>query len=295
VKKAHRYEPEINATYQAMAAHYGAAVVPARVRKPRDKPKVEAGVLLAERWILARLRNRRFYTLSEANAEIGQLVNAINVRPFKKLDGSRKELFESLERPAMRPLPPTRYEVATWRLGVKVNIDYHVELARHYYSVPYQLVGRRVDVRATVSVVEVFFCAKRVASHLRSSVRGAHTTDPAHMPKAHRAHLEWTPERMAAWAEQSGPATAALARAIMEARPHPEQGYRSVLGIIRLADRYSKERLDAACRRALGAHAYSYRAVEHLLRHGLEADPASERALRPHPHHQNLRGSTYYS
>lgn len=296
VTKAHRYEPDINATYQEMAEHYGVAVVPARVRKPRDKAKVEAGVLLAERWILARLRNRRFYSLAEANAEIARCVAFINERPFKKLPGSRKALFESLERPAMSPLPPTRYECARWRIGLKVNIDYHVEFDRHYYSVPYQLVGNRVDVRATSSAVEVFFASRRVASHLRRFVHGAHSTDPAHMPAAHRRHAEWTPSRILRWAETTGPATRELAEEILKSRPHPEQGYRSVLGIIRLGDRYGEERLEAACRRALSVRALSYRSVEQILRHGLDKEPLTDRHhLRAHPRHQNVRGSAYYS
>jgi transposase len=294
VKKAHRYEPEINATYQEMASHYKIAVIPARVRKPRDKAKVEAGVLLAERWILARLRNRRFCSLAEANAEIARLLAALNTRPFKKLPGSRAELFERIDRPAMGPLPPVPYEFARWRLGVKVNIDYHVELYRHYYSVPYQLVGQRVDVRASAALVEVFSAGRRVASHVRDDTPGRHSTDPAHMPKAHRAHAEWTPSRIVAWAERTGAATAALASAIMESRPHPEQGYRSCLGIIRLAERYGAERVDAACARALTARALSYRSVESILRHGLDAEPLERPVLRPHPRHANLRGATYY-
>lgn len=290
----HRYEPEINATYQEMAEHYGVAVIPARVRKPRDKAKVEAGVQLAERWILARLRNRRFSSLAEANAEIARLLGLINARPFKKLPGSRAELFETIDRPAMRPLPPTRYEFARWRLGVKVNIDYHVEFSRHYYSVPYQLVGRRVDVRASSASVEVFCAGRRVASHVRDDTPGRHSTDPAHMPKSHRAHAQWTPSRIVAWAERTGPATSALAQAIMEARPHPEQGYRSVLGIIRLAERFGAERTEAACARALAARALSYRSVESILRHGLDAEPLERPVLRPHPRHANVRGATYY-
>jgi transposase len=296
VNVPHRYEPTVNATYQEMADHYGAVVIPARVRKPRDKAKVEAGVLLAERWILARLRNRRFFSLAEANAEIRRLVAAINNRPFKKLPGSRTELFGILERPAMKALPANRYEFARWRIGIKVNVDYHVDVDRHYYSVPYQLVGRRVDVRVTATAVEVFCSSGRVASHLRRGVVGGHTTELSHMPKSHRRHAEWTPSRIVAWAKHTGPATAALAEAILAARPHPEQGYRSVLGIIRLADRYGAERVEAACRRALFVRSFSYRSVEQILRHGLDKAPLPEpHALRPHPRHQNLRGAGYYS
>jgi transposase len=296
VKSAHRYEPEVNATYSEMAAHYGVAIIPTRRRKPRDKAKVEAGVLLAERWILARIRNQRFYSLSEANAVISELVEQINDRPFKKMAGSRRSLFEELERPVMRPLPEHRYEFATWKLGVKVNIDYHVEDYRHnhYYSVPYQLVGQRVDVRLSASTVEVFHRHRRVASHLRSYRRGF-TTDKAHMPASHRKHAEWSPGRIVAWARKTGPNTAELAEAILTTRPHPEQGYRSCLGIIRLAERYGADRVEAAARRALSVRALSYRSVESILSHNLDRVPlASSRPHRVHPLHDNLRGASYY-
>ncbi len=294
VSRAHRYEPDVNATYEEMAAHYGVAITPTRPGKPRDKAKVEAGVLLAERWILARLRNRRFYSLAEANAAIAECVAAINQRPFPKMPGSRRDWFEELERPVMRPLPESRYEFARWRIGLKVNIDYHVESNRHYYSVPYQLVGTRVDVRTTASTVEVFHASRRVASHLRDDTPGRHSTDSAHMPESHRRHTEWSPSRIIAWAEKSGPSTAALAAAILEARRHPEQGYRSCLGIIRLTDRYGTERVEAACARALAVRALSYRSVESILRHGLDSQPLRAASARTHPHHQNLRGSGYY-
>ena len=295
VNKAHRYEPDVNATYEEMATHYHVAIIPTRSAKPRDKAKVEAGVLLAERWILARLRNHRFYSLHEANVAIAECVTAINDRPFKKLPGSRRQLFEELERPAMRPLPADPYEFATWRLGMKLNIDYHVEdvVYRHYYSVPHQLVGQRVDLRLTTSTVEVFSRHRRVASHLRSHSKGF-TTDPAHMPDSHRRHAEWTPSRIVAWAQKTGPATAALCEAILASKPHPEQGYRSCLGIIRLSGRYGTERLEAACARALSARALSYRSVESILRHGLESQALAAAPARAHRRHQNLRGPTYY-
>ena len=294
VKKAHRYEPDINASYQEMAAHYGLAVIPARPRKARDKAKAEAGVLLAERWVLARLRNRRFCSLGEANAEVAKLVSWLNDRPFKKMPGSRRQLFEELERPVMAPLPAAPYSYGAWKTGVKVNIDYHIDSDRHYYSVPYQLVGQRVDVRTGASTVEVFHSGRRVASHLRSFVPGRHTTDPAHMPDSHRRHAEWTPSRVIAWAEKTGPNTAALAKEIMAARAHPEQGYRSCLGIIRLGERYGAERLEAACARALAARALSYRSVESILSHGLDSQPLGAGPVRSHRRHQNLRGPEYY-
>jgi transposase len=280
----------VNATYQEMAAHYGVAIIPTRPYRPRDKAKVEAGVLLAERWIIARLRQQKFSSLAEANAVIGTCVQVINERPFKKMPGSRRQLFEELDRPALRPLPPEPYEFATWR-HAKVNIDYHIEADRHYYSVRYQV----VDVRSAASTIEVFFKSKRVASHLKSNERHRHTTDPAHMPESHRRHAQWTPSRIIAWAANTGPATATLVSEILASRPHPEQGFRSALGIIRLADRYSAPRVEAACARALHIRSYSYRSVESILAHGLDTQPLPERpAPRAHPRHHNVRGSTYY-
>lgn len=294
VTKAHRYEPDINATYQEMAVHYDMAVIPGRPRKPRDKAKAEAAVLLAERWIIARLRRRRFYSLAEANLAISECVDVINARPFKKMDGSRAELFETLDRPALRPLPQERYEFATWKKAT-VSIDYHVEFARHYYSVPYQLAGAQVYMRVSAETFEVFFNSRRVASHLRSFKRYGHTTDPAHMPESHRRHAEWTPSRIVAWAEKTGPSAASLVAGILERRRHPEQGYRSALGIIRLGDRYGSERLEAACCRALFMSSYSYKSVESILSHNLDSQPLPEKHhVRPHPHHQNVRGGKYY-
>jgi transposase len=271
----------VNATYQEMAAHYGVAIIPTRPYRPRDKAKVEAGVLLAERWIIARLRQQKFSSLAEANAVIGTCVQVINERPFKKMPGSRRQLFEELDRPALRPLPPEPYEFATWR-HAKVNIDYHIEADRHYYSVRYQV----VDVRSAASTIEVFFKSKRVASHLKSNERHRHTTDPAHMPESHRRHAQWTPSRIIAWAANTGPATATLVSEILASRPHPEQGFRSALGIIRLADRYSAPRVEAACARALHIRSYSYRSVQSILSHGLDSQPLPEpQAQRAHPRH----------
>lgn len=296
VTRPHRYEPDVNATYQEMAAHYGIAVIPTRVYKPRDKAKVEAGVLMAERWIIARLRHRHFTSLAEANAAIATCVAVINERPFKKMDGSRKALFDTLERPVLRPLPPTRYEFATFHKA-KVNIDYHVELRadRHYYSVPYQLVGKTVELRITASTLEVLHSAKRVASWPRSSVRSGYSTDPAHMPESHRRYAKWTPGRIISWAKQTGPATAALVEAILSSRPHPEQGFRSALGIIRLGETHGTGRVEAACARALHLRSYSYRSVASILEHRLDEQPLPEtRTLPPHPLHHNVRGPAYY-
>jgi transposase len=296
VTRPHRYEPDVNATFAEMAAHYGVAVIPARAYKPRDKAKAESGVLLAERWIIARLRDRKFFSLGEANAAIRACVAEINARPFQKLDGTRQSLFEQLDRPALRPLPATRYEFATWRRA-RVNIDYHVEADKHYYSVPYRLARQQADVRLSAGTVEVFHGSRRVASHPRSFVRHGHTTDPAHMPDAHRRHAEWTPQRITGWAAKTGPATAGLVAKILESRPHPEQGYRAALGIIRLAGRYGDARAEAACARALHLNAHSYRSVESILKHGLDAQPlpGASPVLPPHPAHANVRGAAYYN
>ncbi len=295
VTRPNRYEPDVNATYQEMAAHYGVAVIPARSYKPRDKAKVEAGVLVAERWIMARLRNERFGSLGAANAEIGRLVEWVNARPFKKLPGSRASLFEELDRPALRPLPADRYEFATWRKA-KLNIDYHIEVRadRHYYSVPHRLAGEAVDVRLSAATVEVFHRHRRVASHVRRFSPG-YSTDPAHMPESHRRHAAWTPSRIVSWAAKTGPATAKLVEAVMAARPHPEQGFRSCLGIVRLGDRYGAERLEAACERALAVRAHSYRSIDSILRTGLDRQPLpADGPARAHPDHDNVRGPDYY-
>jgi transposase len=297
VRRADRYEPDLNATYQEFAEHYSMAIIPARPYKARDKAKVEAAVLVAERWIIARLRRRRFFSLAEANAAIWACLEVINTRGFKKMDGSRKELYETLDRPALRRLPKEPYRFATWRKA-KVNIDYHVELRsdRHYYSVPYQLAGSVVELRISASSVEVFFSGRRVASHVRSFVRHGYSTDVAHMPESHRRHAQWTPSRIVTWANKTGPSTAALVSGILERRPHPEQGYRSALGIIRLAERHGAERCEAACGRALHLGAYSYKSVASILAHHLEAQPLPEPGPPPaaHPHHRNLRGGAYY-
>jgi transposase len=268
-----------------MASHFGVAVMPARPYKPRDKAKVELAVLLVERWILARLRNRRFYSLGELNLEVRKLLDVVNNKPFKKMPGSRRSLFEETERPPLRPLPTRPYEFASFLRGRKVHIDYHVEVDYHYYSVPYQHTGERVDLRLTASVVEIFLRGKRIASHLRSYQRGRHTTDAAHRPESHRRHLDWPPERIVSWAEKTGPETAALVKGVMESRPHPEHGYRTCLGIMRLGKRYGTTRLEAACRRALTVRALSYPEViaisglNRRLAAGAELETLVHRAL----------------
>jgi transposase len=295
VTRAHRYEPELNRTYEEMAAHHGCAVIPSRSGKPRDKAKAENGVLQAERWILAALRHRTFFSLAEANAAIAERVAWLNARSFKKLPGSRLSMFEELDRPALRPLPAARYEYAEWKVA-KVNIDYHVEVERHWYSVPHQLVGQRLDIRVTAGVVEVLHRGRRVASHPHSHERGRFTTEVAHMPEAHRRHAEWTPGRIVAWAERTGPATAGLVAAIMAGRPHPEQGFRSCLGIMRLGRRYGEDRLEAAAARALAVRALSFRSVESILKGGLDGLPlpGAEPVTTAIGDHANVRGARYY-
>jgi len=294
VKKACFYDPDINPTYQHMAAHYGTIVLPARVRRPQDKAKVEAGVQLVERWILARLRNRTFFSLDELNREIKDLLNDLNNRPFQKMPGSRKSMFDSLDASALKPLPRTPYEFAQWKKAT-VHIDYHVEVEGHYYSVPYQLAKKKIEVRYTARTVECFYKNKRVASHVRSQQRGRHTTVREHMPPSHRRYLEWTPERFLSWAEKIGPKTQLLTECILSSRPHVEQAYRTLLGIFRLGKSYSNERLEAAARRALFIGATSYRSIESILKTGLDQKPLPE-ASSPGTtiSHANIRGPEYY-
>jgi transposase len=294
VTTADRYEPEINRTYAELARHYDAVVIPARVATPTDKPKVEVSVQIAQRWVLAALRHHTFFTLADLNAAIGARVDAINDRPMKVVGVSRRALFEQIDRPALKPLPPTRYELAEWK-PCRVNIDYHVDVDHNFYSVPYQLVHERVEARFTLMTVEVFFKGRRVASHVRLTGRGHFSTQLAHMPRAHRAHAEWTPSRLIAWAEQSGPATGRVVAGILEHRPHPEQGYRACLGLMRLGRVYGADRLEAACHRAERLRSYRYRTVEHILIHQQDRLPLEDPGpARPALTHENLRGATYY-
>lgn len=292
ISKVCFYEPDLNPTYQEMAAHYGVAVIPARVARPRDKAKVEVGVQVVERWIVARLRNRTFFSLAELNGAIRELLDVLNERPFRKLSGSRRTLFESLEKPALHPLPEVPYEYAEWKKA-RVNIDYHVEFDGHYYSVPHQLFRKQLEIRATAETVECLREGRRVASHKRSYVKGGHTTLPEHMPSSHRRYAEWTPSRMVEWASQTGPYTGKLVQQILESRPHPEQGFRSAMGIMRLAKGYGAERVEAACERALSIKARSYRSVKSILENRLEGKVASGKEEAP-IEHANVRGPAYY-
>ncbi len=293
VKRPDRYEAEIAAPYAELAAHYGCVVLPARSGKPRDKAKVEVGVQIAEREILACLRHRTFFSLAEANAAIAERLEAVNRRPFAKLPGSRASTFAEREAALLRALPAERYQQRTRKLAT-VHIDDHVELDGHYYSVPYQLVRERVELRFDARTVEVYHQGVRVAVHARSHARGRATTLTEHMPAKHRAVASWTPERIAGWAAQTGPQTAALCRAIMAARPHPELGFRSCLGVLRLGDRYTPERLEAACSRALANGAASYRSVRSILERGLDHGLLNNDVTPPVITHANVRGAAYY-
>ena len=295
ISKACRYEPGVNRTYQELAVHYGAAVIPARVRKPKDKAKVEAGVQLVQRWILAALRNRTFFSLAELNAAIRELLDKLNNRPFKKLSGSRMSLFLAIDKPALRPLPAFAYEYAEWKIKKRPGIDYHVEINDHYYSVPYQLRNEYLDVRLTGSIVEAFFRNKRVASHIRSHAKGRYTTVADHMPKAHRDYAEWTPERVIRWASETGKSTADLVTAILAKKLHPQQGFRSCLGIISLVKRFGKDRVEAACKRALAIGGISFKSVKSILETGLDKNPLPEPRTVSQPiTHSNIRGNEYY-
>ena len=289
VKKAHRYEPQLNPAYQDFAEHYALAILPARVRKPRDKAKVETGVLIVERWILARLRNRTFFSLGELNAVLRELLEGLNTRAFKKLQGNRRSRFEELERPALRPLPMRPYEFGEWKKA-KVHPDYHIEVGRAYYSVPYSLIGERVDVRVTAHSVEVFHASQLVAAHARANERNQRRTHRAHRPESHVAILERTMEYTLARAAAIGASTAEVICQQAQRRRHPEDTLRSAQGILRLARDFSPEQLERACARAVALRAYSYRAVRTLIE--TPEAPASRPALDLA--HENLRGATYF-
>ena len=295
VDRANWYEPGLNRTYLDMAAHYGTAILPTRVRRPRDKAKVEVAVLVVERWILARLRHRRFFSLAELNEAIAGLVADLNARPMRRLGVSRRDLFLELDLPALKPLPESVYDYAEWRLR-RVSLDYHVDIDGHYYSVPYRLIGSQVEARLTARTVELFHKGERVAVHLRGTGRGRHTTLPEHMPSSHRRHAEWTIERIERTAARIGPSTAGLVAAILTSRPHPEQGYRACLGILRLERQYGAERLEAACDRGLDIGARSYGSIQSILKNGLDRRPRrpSSQAELLLPDHPNLRGPRYY-
>jgi len=294
VRSPCRYEPDLNPTYYALAQHYGVAVLPARVRKPKDKASVEVGVQVVERWIVARLRHQTFFDVADLNGAIRVLLTELNDRPMRHLGQSRRQLFEALDRPALKPLPAQPYEFAIWKKA-RVHIDYHVEFDKHFYSVPFTLIHQEVDLRVTEHTVEIFSHQQRQAVHPRSALPGRFTTQVAHMPPAHQACSEWSPERFQHWAEQVGTHTAQLIGLVLTARVHPQQAYRTCLGILGLAKRYTSTRLEAACHYALSAEIQSYKGLHHILEAQLDhlppvvASPAS-----PVTDHANLRGPSYF-
>lgn len=295
VAKAHRYEPDLNPTYADMAAHYGVAVIPARPQAPRDKAKAENAVLVVERWILARLRNHTFFSLEELNHLLGELLSELNEEPFQKLPGSRRSLFEELDRPALRALPARPYEFARWK-KLLVGLDYHIDVDGHYYSVPHELVRRTVEVRITKAVVECFFRGVRVASHVKSHQVGGQTTVDAHRPAAHRHWAGCDADHLRRWARKTGSATAHLIERLLTESSHRQQGLRSSLAVLRLSKGYGEERLEAACCRALAIGACSFRSVASILKTGLDREPLPQ-ASPPEPaplEHRNIRGAAYY-
>jgi transposase len=294
VNKACKYEPELNPTYTDMAEHYGCAVLPARPGKPRDKAPVENGVLIAKRWILAVLRHRTFFSLFELNAAIHECLERLNNRPLKKLRKSRRELFETVDRPNALPLSPMPYEYAEW-CKARVQINYHIEVDGHYYSVPCQLLHEKLDIRLTATVIEVFHKSGRVAAHARSYAKGGYTTLKEHMPPSHQYYAEWNPARFIQWAGKTGEATARLVEKILATRPYPEQGYRACLGIINLTRDYEPVRVEAAAERALKFQTCTYRSMKAILSAGLDRQDGGEQHNSPGlPPHRNIRGPEYY-
>lgn len=294
VSKPCRYEPQLNPAYAELANHYNVAVIPARVRKPKDKAKAEAGVQLVQRWILAALRHRTFFSLDEVNEAIAGLLTKLNAKPFRKVSGSRASLFAELDKPALAPLPLTHYQYAEWR-PVRLSMNYHVQIDEHFYSAPHQLRNEKLDARLTVSCVEFFHKSKRVAAHQRSYKRG-YTTLNEHMPKSHREYAEWTPERLVKWAAQTGEATAELVDTILSGLVHPQQGFNSCLGIISLSRKYGNDRVEAASKRALAIGGISYKSMKSILANGLDSKPLPERAPAKEPvQHPNIRGNSYYN
>jgi len=293
VTKPHRYEPDLNPSYQDLAEHFNTTVLPARVRKPRDKAKVENGVLLVERWILAVLRHQQFFSLSELNGAIARCLETLNQKHFKKLPGSRLSMFKDIDQPALNPLPENRYVFAEFK-KVRVHLDYHVEIDGHYYSVPHQLVKKQLDTRITEHTIECFLKGKRIASHVRSYFKGRHTTVIEHMPAQHQHYAQYSTDMFINWASSVGPATAQVVKLIIKARRHPQQAYRSCLGLMRLGKSYSPDRLENACLHAISMNSLSYKSIESILKHRIDQQSVHPFAPSPLPHHDNVRGKDYY-
>jgi transposase len=289
------YEPDVNRTYQEMASYYGVAVIPARVRKPRDKAVVENHVRTVEQRVLAPLRNRAFFSLAELNEAVWERLDDLNNRPFQKMDGTRRSLFEELDAPVLRPLPDQPYSFGQWSVAV-VNIDYHVAVLKCYYSVPSQLIKKKVDVRVSAGTVEIFHKNTRIASHARLFRPGQYSTVPEHMPDGHRHWREWSPERLVRWAGETGPSTAKMVEQLLERFVHPQQGYRACLGIISLAKMYGPDRVEMACARALACGAISQKNIRLMLKNNLETAALPEAAPSTPPiQHANIRGAAYYA
>jgi transposase len=293
VTKACFYDPAINRTYADMASHYDTAVVPARPHKPKDKAKVEGAVLLVERWILARLRNRQFFSLAEVNVAIRPLRDRLNDKVSRHLGACRRHLFAQLDKPALKPLPVAPYVYAEWK-KCRAGLDYHIAIDKHYYSAPYQLLKKDLWARITDRTIEVFHVGQRVASHVRTSSNGQHSTLRDHMPAHHKFREDWTPQRITARAARIGPNVAIFAEVVMRDRKHPEQGYRTCLGVIRLADKFGPDRLDAACCRALEINARSYSSLQSILKNGLDSKPRTRATEEPAITHPNIRGADYF-
>jgi transposase len=297
VTKACWFEPELNRSYLHLARHFNTVILPARPYHPRDKAAAEAGVLVVERHVLAPLRHRRFFSSGELNQALKGKTAEVNDHQFRGQPSSRRDLFEELERGALQPLPPTRYELTEIKT-VTANIDYHVDHDhQHFYSVPHQLVRQKLELWATATTIEVYHGHRRVASHVREYGRRRYITDPQHMPASHRAHAEWTPSRLIRWARTVGPATAQMTERILESRPHPEHGYRACLGLMSLAKRHGAERVEAACARAVALRTIAYSSVKSILQQNLDRLPMPEveESVVPLPvTHANLRGADYY-
>ena len=293
ISDANRYEPRSNDTVLDFARHYGTSILPVRPYHPQDKAKVESAVQVVERWIMARLRHQQFASVDEVNEAIAPLLKQLNERPFQKLPGSSASTFAALDAPALLPLPLQRYELAHFKT-VKAHIDYHVEVERHRYSVPHALVGQVLAARITMSVVEIMHRGQRVASHARSSRQGGFSTIATHLPAAHRAHLEWTPQRLIHWGQSIGPATVVAVTRLLEGRKHPEHGYRVCLGLLSLAKRYGKSGLEAGCTLALQIGACQYRHVRDILANNRDQSMPTTASDWVSPDHAHVRGPNYY-
>jgi transposase len=290
VKSPNYYEPDLNPTYQEMAEYYQVAVLPARVRKPRDKGNVENGVQNVERWVLAPLRNQTFFSVGEANRAVQKLVEALNQKIMPQYGKSRRQLFEEIDRPELRPLPEKPYQFALWKTA-KVSIDYHVSFEKHFYSVPHTLIQQQVEIKATERMVEIFHKGEQVAIHPRSNAQGRFSTRAEHMPSNHRFILEQDSNWLLKQAEAIGPHTTQYLKSLLQARPFPEQAYRSCLGVLSLARKYSHPLCETACERAFQAHLRSYKELKAELEALADTTPGSIQPLV----HENIRGETYFN